>query len=73
MVTPTRGRLPDPPEGYDVAYMRRLVASLEHTIAELQTTGHVLGTTANFSQLPTSSVGLRAGDLWNDAGTVKIV
>lgn len=27
----------------------------------------------NMSSLPTSSTGLAAGDLWNDAGTVKIV
>lgn len=27
----------------------------------------------NFGSLPTSSSGLSAGDLWNDAGTVKIV
>lgn len=27
----------------------------------------------NFSNLPTSSAGLVAGDLWNDAGTLKIV
>lgn len=29
--------------------------------------------TINMSSLPTSSTGLVAGDLWNDAGTVKIV
>lgn len=27
----------------------------------------------NFPQLPTSSAGLAAGDLWNDSGTVRIV
>ncbi|MGL4790318.1 MAG: hypothetical protein ACRCW1_02820, partial [Anaerotignaceae bacterium] len=27
----------------------------------------------NMSSLPTSSAGLSAGDLWNDAGTLKIV
>src|SRR3546814_18775600 len=30
-------------------------------------------TTVNISILPTSSAGLSAGDLWNDAGTLKIV
>jgi len=27
----------------------------------------------NMSSLPTSSTGLSSGDLWNDAGTIKIV
>lgn len=35
---------------------------------EFDATGQV-----NFSSLPTSSAGLSTGDLWNDAGTVKIV
>src|SRR3546814_15417080 len=30
-------------------------------------------TLVNISILPTSSAGLSAGDLWNDAGTLKIV
>jgi hypothetical protein len=34
----------------------------------LKTVGKV-----NFNTLPTSSVGLSAGDLWNDSGTIKIV
>jgi hypothetical protein len=29
--------------------------------------------TINMSSLPTSSTGLATGDLWNDAGTIKIV
>jgi len=27
----------------------------------------------NMSGMPTSSAGLSSGDLWNDAGTIKIV
>jgi hypothetical protein len=34
----------------------------------LKTVGKV-----NFNTLPTSSVGLASGDLWNDSGTIKIV
>ena len=34
----------------------------------LKTVGKV-----NFNTLPTSSVGLSSGDLWNDSGTIKIV
>ena len=73
MGKPTRTQLPDPPKEYDVNYMRRLIMALELIIYEIQTTGHVAGSTANLNKLPTSATGLRAGDLWNDAGTVKVV
>ncbi len=73
MTVPTSSRLPDPSKEYDVNYMRRLVVALEKALKEIQTTGHLAGSTANLSGLPTSATGLRAGDLWNDAGTVKIV
>lgn len=66
-------RLPDPPAEYDPAYMRLLVSQLEQYIRSAQATGRVTGTTANFNQLPTSSAGLATGELWNSAGTVKIV
>jgi hypothetical protein len=33
---------------------------------------YVGGATINFANLPTSSAGLAAGDLWNDSGTLKI-
>ncbi|MFN7652804.1 MAG: hypothetical protein ACK5PC_06195 [Cyclobacteriaceae bacterium] len=33
----------------------------------------ITGNRINFSGLPTSSAGLATGDLWNDAGTLKIV
>ena len=31
------------------------------------------GSVINFANLPTSSSGLNAGDLWNDSGTIKVV
>lgn len=73
MANRTTSRLPDPPDEYDQAYMRRLVRSLELFIEAVQSTGRVQGTTANLSRLPTSSAGLASGELWNDAGDVKIV
>lgn len=73
MGSPSSNRLPDPPDVYDPKYMNKLVSALERILVELQTPGHVAGTTANFSRLPTSATGLRSGDLWNDAGTIKIV
>lgn len=66
-------RLPDPPDEYDPAYMRRLLADLETFMRLSQAPGRVEGTTAKLSKLPTSSAGLAAGELWNDAGDVKIV
>jgi hypothetical protein len=33
----------------------------------------IKGTTVNIRSLPTSTTGLSSGDLWNDAGTVKVV
>ena len=68
-----RDSLPDPPEQYDAAYMRRLIASLETFMRLSQAAGRIEGTTAKLSKLPTSSAGLAPGELWNDAGDVKIV
>lgn len=66
-------RLPDPPHEYDQKYMNQLIRQLELLIVTLKATGRVEGTTANFNKLPTSATGLAAGELWNDAGDVKIV
>lgn len=66
-------RLPDPPERYDIAYMRRLIQALEENARSTQATGRIEGTTAKLSELPTSSTGLAAGELWNDGGTVKVI
>jgi len=40
---------------------------------EIQGDFKVNASNINFTGLPTSSAGLSAGDLWNDAGTLKIV
>lgn len=66
-------KLPSPPKDYDAEYMRLLIAQLERYILITQTSGQVLGTTAKFTRLPTSSAGLTAGEIWNDAGTLKVV
>lgn len=66
-------RLPDPPREYDITYMRKLVQDIETFARSTQATGRIEGTTAKLSELPTSATGLAAGELWNDAGTVKVV
>jgi len=40
---------------------------------KLEVNGKIKATDINFSGLPTSSVGLSSGDVWNDGGTLKIV
>ena len=40
---------------------------------DLELGGKIKATSINFSGLPTSTVGLSTGDVWNDSGTLKIV
>ena len=47
------------------------VASIEHIIDP--TSALVNKTIVNIQQLPTSATGLASGDIWNSAGTLKIV
>ena len=43
------------------------------TLGNTSITKTILRGTVNAANLPTSSAGLSAGDIWNDAGTLKIV
>lgn len=65
-------RLPSPPQEYDVQYMRQLIRDMEAVLQSSLSSTAGRFTTMNISQLPTSSVGLNPGDLWNDSGTVKV-
>jgi hypothetical protein len=49
------------------------VKKFETTSAGVTVTGKITSNTLNLSSLPTSALGLSAGDIWNDAGTLKIV
>jgi hypothetical protein len=40
---------------------------------KFEVNGKIKATSINFSGLPTSSVGLSSGDVWNDGGVLKIV
>ena len=64
-------RFPNPPAQYDQDYMARLVqqfASLNQEVRRKDVTFSMV----NITDLPTSATGLSAGQLWNDAGTVKV-
>ena len=66
-------RFPKAPPQYDQAFMNHLMVLIENTLNRARSPGLVEAQRINISQLPTASAGLRAGDLWNDAGTVKVV
>lgn len=68
-----KAALPDPPVEYSKAYMDMLLRQLDLYFSRLNAAGSIQATTINLSQLPTAATGLKSGDLWNDAGTVKIV
>lgn len=62
-----------PPKDYSPEYVARLVSEITRMAEEINSIKKGYFTTVNCSSLPTSTVGLRSGDLWNDAGTVKVV
>jgi len=66
-------RLPSAPAEYDQNYMDRLVGLIDQHFSAINSRKRVLATTVNISDLPTTSTGLRSGELWNDSGTVKII
>lgn len=61
------------PREYDSHAINRALRIIELQLAQITEVGPVRVSTINISNLPTSATGLRTGDLWNDAGTVKIV
>lgn len=65
--------LGQPPEEYSAAAFSRILRNLEVYLASFREVGPVRVSRVNINDLPTSVTGLRTGDLWNDAGTVKIV
>jgi|TARA_R100000353_G_scaffold118344_1_gene84338 hypothetical protein len=62
-----------PPEEYDRAYFDDVVRSLSQLVVQMRNPGELRGTKITLTDLPTSSVGLETGALFNDNGTVKIV
>lgn len=69
-------KLPDPPELYDANGLRRwqsIINEIDKQLRDLYNPGHVQGTTMNLSMLPTSSAGLRSGDIWVDTGAANVL
>ena len=60
-------------DGAEVALRYDGSRKLETTSTGVEVNGKIKATDINFSGLPTSSVGLSAGDVWDDNGTLKIV
>lgn len=63
----------DAPITYNTRTFSLLLRSIYLAFQELKGPGPVYATTINLSSLPTSASGLKTGDVWNDAGTLKIV
>jgi len=53
--------------------MARFIGLIDQYVSQTNARHKILGTTMNLSMLPTSATGLRAGDVWNDAGTLKVI
>jgi len=66
-------KLPDPPESYDLRRWQSIVNEIDKQLRDLYNPGHVQGTTMNLSMLPTSSAGLRSGDIWVDTGAANVL
>lgn len=62
-----------PPNIYDQKFFEQAFRSITLTLQTMRQPGVVRCSKINVSMLPTSSVGLRSGDVWNDTGTLKVV
>ena len=65
-------QFPLAPEEYDRQYFDEMVRSLTQLVVQLQNPGELRGTKITLTNRPTSEVGLEAGALYNDGGTVKV-
>lgn len=81
---PGRPTLPLPPQQYDASYMSRLVKSIQVAFSIIENVQQLRGSgdpttnakdpsPLNLANIPTSSAGLKSGDVWSDGGTLKIV
>lgn len=66
-------RLPDPPKEYNLDAWQKIIGQITMQLRALDNPGHVQGTTINLTELPTSSAGLRSGDVWRDAGAGNVL
>lgn len=66
-------KIPDPPSDYSMRVWQSIINEIDKQIRDLYNPGHVQGTTVNLTNLPTSSAGLRPGDVWRDAGAGNVL
>lgn len=66
--------LPKPPSSYDQGYMQQLVNSLQEQLRALSGPRYTLvGGGMLTIDLPTSTTGLRSGEVYIDGGVLKVV
>lgn len=61
------------PKEYDPIAVDRALRTLEIHLNNLASVGPIRVSAININNIPTSSAGLRSGDIWSDAGTLKII
>jgi hypothetical protein len=65
--------LPLAPTNYNPEYINQLIRALNLYLKQAGSTTPIVIDQLTLLALPTSPVGLRAGTVWNDGGTLKIV
>lgn len=65
--------LPFPPTTYDQRYLNETIRTLNLYFRQIQNPGLLYGSTLNLTELPTSSAGLRSGDVWVDTGASNVL
>ena len=65
--------LPLAPGEYNSEYFNQLIRALNAYLNQIGSTTPIVIDQLTLLALPTSPVGLRAGTVWNDGGTLKIV
>lgn len=65
--------LPIPPKDYEPKYFSDLIRALNLFFRRLENPGHVEATTLTLSAIPTSSAGLRAGEVWVDVAAGNVL
>jgi hypothetical protein len=66
-------RLPDPPKEYSQEYMERLLNQINLQFRAFDQVGPMRGTALALVLLPTSSAGLRSGDVWVDTAAGRVL
>lgn len=66
-------QFPAPPEEYDQEYFRLIVRTLETTLLDLGFQAVIQGGELYLNNLPSRGSGLRIGEVFQDAGVLKIV